>query len=150
MRIKNTVKCMIIFAFSFTMYCSVSLNLRKSRGGSLASTYKLSTGDRKTPRLTTSSRFIYNTTVIQLGSDKRAIKIEKNNFINTSFIVCDDFYDIESLCKFFFKHFNMRYIKKFIILNTTPKISSFSNLISFLSKCKQGSLWGLRSVQKWT
>ena len=40
-----------IFAFSFTMYCIVSLSLRRSRVGSFPSTYKLSTGEvRKVPR----------------------------------------------------------------------------------------------------
>ena len=49
---KNTVNSgPSIFVFSFTMYCNVSLSLRKSCGGSFASTYKLSPGDvRKAPR----------------------------------------------------------------------------------------------------
>lgn len=41
----------LIFAFSFTIYGSVSSNLRKSREGSFASTYKLSAReDQKAPR----------------------------------------------------------------------------------------------------
>ena len=40
-----------IFAVSFTTYCSVSFNLRKSRGGWFASTYRLPTGEvRKASR----------------------------------------------------------------------------------------------------
>ena len=40
-----------IFALSWTMFCSVSLSLRKSRSGSFASTYRLPTAEvRKTPR----------------------------------------------------------------------------------------------------
>ena len=45
--------------------------------------------------------FPRNYALFELRSDKKAIKMEKGNFICTSFGICDDFYDIESNCTFF-------------------------------------------------
>ena len=80
-----------IFAFTFTMYYSVSLSLRKSRGDSFSSTYKLSTREvRKGHRyslddvlhqvllIRSSSRSIYNTTVNQLRSVYRRYVVCKS------------------------------------------------------------------------
>ena len=60
----------------------------KSRGGSFASTNKLSAGEvRKAPghrqrlHIRSSSRSVYNPSVIWLRSDKRAIKMEKGTII---------------------------------------------------------------------
>ena len=95
-----------------------------------------------------SSRSIYNTTVIQLGSDKRAT--------NGRVILCAPHLEFPTnfVTLRAFVHFSFNILicgtKESLLLNITPKyLTYFTTLIWFPSNCKQETLRGLRLVE-WT